>query len=66
MPWGKKKIPPEGTKLTVIKLLIKTVIKPVEGCYNKMFNSNLKMLIFQATVTKYISNLLEDCDYQQN
>ena len=37
-------------------------IKSVEGFYNDMFDSNPKRVNFETIQTKYISNLLQNCD----
>ena len=37
-------------------------IKSVEDYYNSMFNFNPKRLTFQTIQTKYISDLLKNCD----
>ena len=36
--------------------------KSVEDYYNDMFNSNLKKFYFQTIQTRYISDLLKNCD----
>ena len=36
--------------------------KSAEDCYNDMFNFYPKKLTFQAIQTKYISDLLKNCD----
>ena len=36
--------------------------KSLEGYYNDMFNLNPKKLHFQAIQTRYISDLLKNCD----
>ena len=37
-------------------------IKSVESFYNDMFDSNPKRVNFETIQTKYISNLLQNCD----